>query len=310
MKSLLILFLTSALVFAQPPKRTYTYKSAGDCQIQADVYREPGDAARPVIFSIHGGALIMGNRRGINAAQLEKYIGAGYTVVSIDYRLAPETKLPAIIEDVQDAYSWVREKGPELFHADPNRIAVVGHSAGGYLTLMCGFRLNPRPKALVAFYGYGDIAGAWYSRPDPFYNRQPAVSREAARQAVGTRVIAEDTSNERGAFYLYCRQRGIWPQEVSGLDPDLEPKAFDPFCPVRNVTADYPPTMLLHGDKDTDVPYELSVAMNQELERHHVAHEFITMPGRGHGFDRDMQDPEVAAAFDRALAFLKKYCAP
>jgi acetyl esterase/lipase len=310
MKTLLILFLSSALVFAQPPKRTYTYKVAGDCQIQADVYRAPGEAVRPVIFWIHGGALIMGNRRGINATQLEKYVGAGYTVVSIDYRLAPETKLPAIIEDVQDAYRWTREKGPELFHADPNRIAVVGHSAGGYLTLMCGFRLTPRPKALVAFYGYGDIAGAWYSRPDPFYNRQPAVSKEAAHEAVGTSAIAEDTSNKRGAFYLYCRQHGIWPQEVSGFDPDREPKAFDPFCPVRNVTGDYPPTMLLHGDRDTDVPYELSVMMNKELERHHVAHEFITMPGRGHGFDRDMQDPEVAAAFDRALVFLKKYCAP
>ncbi len=41
---------------------------------------------------------------------------------------------------------------------------------------------------------------------------------------------------------------------VSRHDPDLEPKAFDRFCPVRNVTPEYPPTMLIHGDKDRDVP--------------------------------------------------------
>ena len=57
---------------------------------------------------------------------------------------------------------------------------------------MAGFRLNPRRMAVVSFYGYGDIAGDWYSRPDPFYNGQPAVTKEAAYQAVGTRLIADD----------------------------------------------------------------------------------------------------------------------
>ena len=113
-------------------------------------------------------------------------LDAGYTIISIDYRLAPQAKLNDIIEDLVDAYRWVRIDGPKLFRIDPNRIAVVGHSAGGYLTLMAGFRLNPRPAALVSFYGYGDIAGDWYSRPDPFYSRQPAVPKEEAYQAVGT----------------------------------------------------------------------------------------------------------------------------
>ena len=311
MKPLVILFLSAALALAQPAKSTYTYKVGGDCNIQADVYRAPGDAVRPVILWIHGGALIMGNRGGINSTQLQKYLDAGYTLVSIDYRLAPETKLKFIIEDLQDAYRWVREKGPELFRADPNRIAIVGPSAGGYLTLMAGFCLKPRPAALVAFYGYGDIAGNWYSRPDPFYNQQPAVSKEAAYEAIGTRVIAQDSSGgKRGAFYLYCRQHGLWPKEVAGFDPDREPRAFDPFCPLRNVSRDYPPALLLHGDKDTDVPYEQSVLMSRELERHHVPHELITMPNRGHGFDRAMQEPDVAAAFDRVLVFLKKHLAP
>ena len=287
-------------------RSTYTYKTVGDLRIRADVYRKPGDIETPAILWLHGGALISGNRRGLNAVQAEKYLDAGYTIVSIDYRLAPQAKLPDIIEDLVDAYRWLRADGPKLFRIDPNRIAVVGHSAGGYLTLMAGFRLSPRPAALVSFYGYGDIAGAWYSRPDPFYNRQPAVAKEEAYQAVGTRLISEDAGGSRGRFYLYTRQQGLWPMEVTGHDPDKEPRVFDPMCPVRNVTKDYPPTLLLHGDRDTDVPYEQSVLMAKELERHGIPHEFISMPGRGHGFDGAMWDPEIAQTFDRVLAFLKK----
>ncbi len=117
--------------------------------------------------------------------QVELYLTAGYTVVSIDYRLAPETKLQAIFEDVRDAYDWVISQGPELFNVDPDRLAVIGHSAGGYLTLMAGFLFHPRPKALVSFYGYGDILGDWYSRPDPYYNLEPALAPETACKGVG-----------------------------------------------------------------------------------------------------------------------------
>jgi acetyl esterase/lipase len=291
-------------------RSTYTYKTIGDLHIRADVYRKPDNTVQPAIFWIHGGALIMGNRRGLNPVQAEKYINAGYTVISIDYRLAPQVKAQQIIEDLRDAYQWVRTEGPELFHIDPDRIAVIGHSAGGYLALMAGFILKPSPRAVVSFYGYGDVAGEWYSRPDPFYNRQPAVTKEEAWQAAGTRVITDDQSGNRGRFYLYCRQQGLWPVEVVGYDPDTDPKLFDPFCPLRNVTRAYPPTLLLHGDNDTDVPYEQSVMMAKDLERNGIQHEFISMHGKGHGFDAAMGDPEIAETFDRVLKFLDQLMKP
>jgi acetyl esterase/lipase len=156
-------------------------------------------------------------------------------VVSIDYRLAPETKLLAIIEDVRDAYRWTRETGAKLFRIDPERLAVAGGSAGGYLTLMTGFAVNPRPRALVSFWGYGDIAAPWYTRPDAFYSKQPAVPKEDAYGAVGSAVLSEPPDkNQRGRFYLYCRQHGLWPKEVAGRDPDAEPRWFDRF--VRSAT--------------------------------------------------------------------------
>lgn len=292
-------------------KQTYVYKTVGDCKIKADVYRMPGEEVRPAILWIHGGALIMGRREFVPRDQLQRYLAAGSALVSIDYRLAPETKVKGIVEDIQDAYAWLRSQGPRLFKIDPDRVAVIGHSAGGYLTLMAGFCVKPRPKALVAFYGYGDIAGPWYSRPDPFYCKQPAVPKEEAYKAVGSSPVSELTGpSRRGRFYLYCRQNGLWPKEVAGHDPDAEPRAFDPYCPERNVTKDYPPTLLLHGDHDTDVPYQLSVQMAKALKKHGVEHELITVKNGRHGFDGAngaLRNRANAERFERVLAFLKQH---
>ena len=285
-------------------KRTYTYKVVADCEIRADVYGIEDDLSRPVIIWVHGGALIMGDRGGIPDEQLDTYLEAGYAVVAIDYRLAPETKLPGIVQDVQDAFRWVREAGPGLFNAAPTKLGVVGHSAGGYLALMSGACVRPRPDAVVSFYGYGDIVGPWYSRPDSYYCRQPSVPADDAYRTVGRRCISGAPGpNDRGRFYLYCRQQGLWPREVAGYDPDTEREAFDPFCPVRNVTRDYPPTLLLHGDRDTDVPYEQSTMMAEALAHAGVAHELVTIPDGEHGFD-EVRGPAVAAAFERVRSFL------
>jgi acetyl esterase/lipase len=287
--------------------RTLTYKAVGDCSIQADFYGGSREVRRPIAVWIHGGALIMGDRRGIDRALLAELLGAGFVVVSIDYRLAPETKLPAILEDVKDALAWVRAEGPAEFGGNPERMVVLGGSAGGYLTQACGYLVRPRPRALVSFWGYGDIAGEWYSRPDAFYRQQPLVAEDEARSSVGSEVIAVPApGNRRFRFYLYCRQNGLWPKEVAGHDPDADAKAFDEFCPLRNVSAEYPPTLLIHGTKDTDVPHEQSVLMDRELSRHGVAHDFISLEGAGHGLG-GVDKAVVADVYRRVLAFLKEH---
>jgi len=286
---------------------THTYKVVNGHQVKADVYGDFAGGPRPVIVWIHGGALIMGHRDNLKEWQRDLYLSAAYNVVSIDYRLAPETKLPAIIEDIEDAFHWVRAAGPKLFSADPERIAAVGHSAGGYLTLMAGARVRPRLQALVSFYGYGDIIGDWYSRPDPFYCQQPLVTREEAQASVGTTVISGTHDDERrDRFYLYCRQQGRWAREVMGRDPAADAEAFVPFCPVRNVTADYPPTILLHGGRDTDVPYQQSVMMAEALAEAGIPHELMTISGGEHGFDAS-EDAAARDVFGRVTAFLRRY---
>ncbi|MDA2937159.1 alpha/beta hydrolase fold domain-containing protein [Acidobacteria bacterium AH-259-A15] len=84
--------------------QTYTYKTVSDLEIKLDVHRLDDDVVRPVVLWIHGGALINGHRGGMNRVK-KMMLEAGYAIVSIDYRLAPETKLPAIIEDLEDAFT-------------------------------------------------------------------------------------------------------------------------------------------------------------------------------------------------------------
>src|SRR6516225_4413221 len=79
-------------------KTTCTYKTVDGCSIQADVYRPSDKVVRPVILWIHGGALIFGSLDHIETRHLERYLDAGFAVVSIDYRLAPETKLVDILQ--------------------------------------------------------------------------------------------------------------------------------------------------------------------------------------------------------------------
>jgi acetyl esterase/lipase len=265
---------------------THTYKQVGDLQIKADVSTSGDRTARPVLVWIHGGALIMGNREGIDQRLKQACLDKGYAVVSIDYRLAPETQLPQIIEDVEDAFRWIREKGPELFGANPDAIAVSGGSAGGYLTLVTGYRVKPRPAVLVAFWGYGDLVGPWYSEPSPHPRHQEKkLTREQAfAQVAGPPVAdARDRKGDGGGFYQFCRQQGLWPKAVSGWDPKLEPEKFVPYMPVKNVTRDYPPTLLIHGEQDTDVPHEQSLLMAAELMKNNVEYRLISVPGGEHG---------------------------
>ncbi len=295
-------------------KKTYTYKTVGDVQVEADVYRRGDESGRPVVVWLHGGCLINGGRGGLREDLRELCGTEDYALVSLDYRLGPEVQVPEIIEDVRDAFGWIREQGPDLFGADPDRIAVTGGSAGGYLTMMTGICIEPRPTVLVSYFGYGDVDGLWYCEPSPYYCEHcDIISKEEAYGAVGGEVLTNtswdsEVAQKRSRYYRYLRQNGLWTKEMTGFDPETEREKLDPYCPVRNITPEYPPIIMLHGTEDNDVPCEQSAGMAAELERHGVRHEFIPIAGAGHGLSDG--DPQVTAdARARALEFIKEHLA-
>ena len=295
---------------AVPVVETFTYKTVDSLAIKADVHRpDRASTKRPTVIWLHGGSLINGRRDSVAKNGLaEAFLAKGFVVVAVDYRLAPETKLPGIIEDVEDAFRWVREKGPALFGADPDRIVAHGGSAGGYLALVAGHRVKPRPAVVVAEMSYGDLISAWHLRPSvhpPHYETN--LSKEEAWRQVSGPPIANDR-DRRGngsAFNDYLRRHAEWPQAISGWDPRRDAEKFVPYLPVRNVTADYPPTVLIHGRSDTDVSSEFPEAMAAELRRHGVDHRLILIPGAEHGY-RGGDPADVAAAYRDAVKFVRE----
>ncbi|HUT33485.1 MAG TPA: alpha/beta hydrolase [Planctomycetota bacterium] len=295
---------------ARYSKQTYTYKTVGDLKIQADVYRPDNARPRPVLVWLHGGALMMGSRKWVPPDLMALCRSEGYCLVSADYRLAPQAKLPEIIADLRDFMQWLSEKGPGLFHADAGKIVVAGGSAGGYLTMMTGI-IKPLPKGLVAYYGYGDVDGPWYTTPSEHYRKQPLVSKEDAYKGMTPEVVTESVPGglNRGRLYLYFRQNGLWTKEVSGFDPATEKNKLDPYCPVRNITPQYPPIVMLHGTADTDVPCQESLDMADQLKKNGVRYELFAIPGSGHGLgggDRQLVDKAMA----RAREFIKEMLSP
>ena len=286
-------------------KSTYTYKEVNTLKIQADVYRRQYADSRPVVLWLHGGALIMGSRSGVPQQLKDLAERENYIIVSLDYRLAPETKLPEIVEDIRDGVDWVRNAGPNLFQADPQHLVVAGASAGGYLSLMTGTFEHP-PNALVSYWGFGDIVGDWTTKPSPAYRKGKLIERASALAGVGQIPITEtNQANGRGrsTYFLYLKQTGLWVSEVSGWDPDHDIEKLKPYCPVQNVTKEYPPTLFLHGTADTDVPVEQTQLMAGALKREDVSHEVITIEGGGHslwGGDRE----KINQAFDRSMEYI------
>ncbi|MBO5555684.1 MAG: alpha/beta hydrolase [Oscillospiraceae bacterium] len=117
-----------------------------------DVYRPrgAGDAPLPVIVSVHGGAWVYGDKERYQYYCME-LARRGFAVVNFSYRLAPESKFPAPLEDTNTVFHWVLAHGKD-YGLDTERIFAVGDSAGAHiLGLYCNFCTNPAYAARFSF---------------------------------------------------------------------------------------------------------------------------------------------------------------
>ena len=215
-----------------------------------DLYFPSGDfrSNRPAVVFIHGGGFTGGDKAEYRSASVSADLcRAGYVVVSCNYRLGPMTQAgvwPQNIADCRNAVRWVRAHAKEL-GVNPDKIAVAGGSAGGYLALMVGLSDDKTGPG-------GD----------------PAAKHSAKVSAV---------IDMYGVVNFAKRGKG----EVPGALPAEQAAYF----PESQCDAQDPAVLILHGTADTTVDIAQSDDMAKALRSAKTPHEYIVVEGAPHTFD-------------------------
>src|SRR5713226_363403 len=118
--------------------------------------------SQPAVLLVHGGGWEAGDKSTYIRPWFATLTEAGVAWFSINYRLAPQWKHPAAVEDIQSAYAWIRVNAQRL-GIDSKQIAMMGESAGGHLAMLAGLRSKAKPAALVSFYGVHDLP-LWFEQ--------------------------------------------------------------------------------------------------------------------------------------------------
>jgi acetyl esterase/lipase len=257
---------------------------AGAPDIEILVYRPRGLAgAAPCILHIHGGGYITGNAQGLEAVHRGLAADLSCCIVSVNYRLAPETPFPGPVEDCYAALAWLVANAKEL-DVDPARIGVMGESAGGGLAAALALLARDRGEYGLAFqhliYPMIDDRTCVAAEPHPFAGE----------------FVWPPASNHFGWKSLLGREPG---------GDDVSPYAA---AARAESLAGLPPTFLATGALDLFLEEDLEYA--RRLIRAGVSTELHVYPGAFHGFQWAVDaDVSKTAARDSRAALAKALAA-
>jgi len=242
-----------SIVYARPNGKT--------CRMTLHLPAGDTGARRPGVLLIHGGAWLFGTRHQLGWYG-RHFARQGYVAASINYRMMPKYPFPSCLHDCKAAVRWMRLHADE-YGLDPERIAVLGNSAGGHLSAMLATTApedglegadNPgassRVQAAIVLYGVADLS---YYRSPKGYVRFAGITPKFMERFVGT-------------------------PQGEGHDP------YDAASPATYAGRRTCPTLFVHGTKDNWVPYAQSVAFCQRLRRLGVPTRLIAVR-HGHAFD-------------------------
>lgn len=234
-----------------------------------DLYRPPNGGKTPLVLVVHGGSWARGSRSDF-ASLNHVLCSKGYSVASLDYRLAPQNPYPAACLDLDLAYDYLVSRAEDM-GLDTRRICWLGRSAGGHLALLQAYRRRPS-QAVIAYYPPTDMVWSYQNPSNPRVLDSPKALRD----------------------FL-----GGSPAEVA--------EVYREASPLQQATSPLPPTLLLHGRKDDLVYLEQSRMLCTKLSQLGTTWQRCEIPWANHGFDVNLAGPGGQVATQQVLRFLEKH---
>lgn len=234
-----------------------------------DIYYPESGGPWPALIFIHGGSWTEGDKSGVYTNLTD----AGYLMASINYRMYPDYRFPAMIEDVKCAIRFLRAHAHQ-YNVDPKHIGLVGHSAGGHLAALAGL---------------SDQSAGW--------DTGHYMSQSSRVQAVIT--IAGPTDL---ALSYPGSVRGFL-EDVFGADQLVN------ASPVTHASADDPPVLIIHGDADRVVPVDQAFLLKTALDSKGIPNELLIIKNGGHGLEAitGVPVPSAEEVYEQVIFFMDKY---
>ncbi|MGX7148110.1 alpha/beta hydrolase [Enterococcus ureasiticus] len=280
-------------------KQTFLYNNLDDLDLSMTFYSNQNDSStKATLIYFHGGGLLYGTRDDLPETYCELLTKNGYNLLTVDYPLAPEVKLPTIVTCLKEAIDWFLKNYKTILGLENSNYFLFGRSAGGFLTYLLSARHRfEEQKGLISFYGYYDLTDPTFSQPSGYYNQFPKIAPLAAQGLIQSRPITEVSINERFSLYLSGRQFGNWLSYLVNT-----PSEKEDFSLTETELTELPPTFLAHSSADQDVPVEASrIASNKILN---VTYEEVeNLP---HDFDGDITKSEGLQVYQALIAWLDK----
>jgi acetyl esterase/lipase len=246
------------------------------------VYPKNASGPMPAIIHIHGGGWIGGSYK---SGDLAHFARAGYFAASIEYRLSNVAKWPAQIQDCKCAVRWLRANAAQ-YNVDPNRIGVIGESAGGHLVACLGTMADVKEDEGDG--GYPGVSSAVQAVVD-FYGPTDFVTPD-----------------------IYTDEAKRLTMGLFGVTREQDPALWKSGSPVFYVKAGDPPFLIVHGDADPLVPLAQSTVFDAALTKAGVPHQLLVIKNGMHGLGPlpgTKIDPGWKVINQTVMDFFAKYLA-
>lgn len=259
--------------------------------------------------------------KDVGTRPLLRHLAAqGHLVMDVAYRLAPEASMADMVGDVKRALTWIKRNAVE-YGVDPQRVVLMGSSAGGQLSMLTGFapyhpEMTPAEvkdadlyvRAVVSLYGPCDLAACYFhtnqDKSTGHLRALPAPAPANPEMAARMRRLLGDRYERWGMNKDSLAGSFL---ALLGGHPDQVPEAYILFSPISHVHPGCPPVFLAQGEDDLITPVDATRSLVRKLQEAGVPVVSLVFPLTDHGFE--LATPSINPATRAMLYDLDRFLA-